>query len=449
MLNEQEVKLKICMLAPTPFPANQGTPGAIKEMAESLSDRGHEVHIVTYHCGQDIPVKGPQIHRIPALVRETSMFVGPTATRPLYDLQMIFKTLEVLRTHQPDLMHAHGYEAALIARSCQVLTGLPILYSGHNTMADELPSYNFIRPRWLARLVARGLDVLVPRLADRCLPHSSNMDGFFRGMGLAARTSPVIPFGINLKNMAWTQEEADQVRSRYQLGSNPMVLYTGLVDEFQRLDLLLEAMAEVSMYEPEARLFIVTTIAADKHLARLHSQAEALKISDRMIITEPQRLESIPAFLGACDVAVVPRPQVPGYPIKLLNYMATRKPAVLFASSANGLKHGHNAYLAAPDTAAALGEGILEVLRDNQLSKRIARNGQQFVREHHDRAVIASHLYEAYYQTLRDTDRLGPLAHRPHIKTRGARRHAEPDTLSADFSSSRAQAVEKIFAAGS
>src|SRR5947208_3318527 len=57
-------KLKICMLAACPFPANHGTPGSIREMAEAITELGHEVHIVTYHFGEDIPVRGPRVHRI-------------------------------------------------------------------------------------------------------------------------------------------------------------------------------------------------------------------------------------------------------------------------------------------------------------------------------------------------------------------------------------------------
>jgi hypothetical protein len=167
MFTQGEPRLRICMLAPTPFPANQGTPGSIREMAEAVVERGHEVHIVTYHLGQDIPVKGPHVHRIAGWLRETGIFVGPTWRRPLYDLQMVFKTLQVIRQHPPDLLHAHAYEAALIAWLCRLATGLPIVYSGHNTMVDELPTFNFIRPQWLARALGRCLDAVVPRIGDR------------------------------------------------------------------------------------------------------------------------------------------------------------------------------------------------------------------------------------------------------------------------------------------
>ncbi len=93
---------RVCMLAACPFPANHGTPGSIREMAEALSDCGHEIHIVTYHFGEEQDVLGPVIHRIPKLTRESQIRVGPTRYRPLYDLQMVFKTLRVIRVSGSD-----------------------------------------------------------------------------------------------------------------------------------------------------------------------------------------------------------------------------------------------------------------------------------------------------------------------------------------------------------
>ena len=179
-----EERLKVCVLAACPFPANHGTPGSIREMSEAVADLGHEVHIVTYHIGEPIPLKGPILHRIPRLTGESAVVVGPTIRRPLYDLQMVLTALAVIRDHRPQLIHAHGYEAGLVAWLCRLATGLPVLYSGHNTMSDELPSYGFIRPAALARGLARLLDVTVPRMANRCLPHSANMDRFLASVGL-------------------------------------------------------------------------------------------------------------------------------------------------------------------------------------------------------------------------------------------------------------------------
>src|SRR3954447_3535670 len=110
-----EPHLKVCVLAACPFPANHGTPGSIRELAEATAERGHDVHVVTYHIGEDLPVRGVQLHRIPDLTGERNVIVGPTKLRPLYDLQMVFKTIQVMRRYKLDLIHAHGYESALVA----------------------------------------------------------------------------------------------------------------------------------------------------------------------------------------------------------------------------------------------------------------------------------------------------------------------------------------------
>lgn len=403
--------LRVCMLVACPFPANHGTPGSIREMSEAIADEGHDVHIVTYHIGENLPVRGSIVHRIPALTGEKGVVVGPTVRRPLYDLQMVFKALEVIWKHQPDLLHAHGYEAALVGWLCRLATGIPVIYSGHMTMGDELASYNFIKPAWLAKPLANFLDSFIPRIGDRCLPHSSNIARFFQRKGLSHRAEPVVNFGIDLD---WMQQgEGAGIRERLGLGDGPIVLYSGVLDRFQRMDLLLEAVANLRHHEPNVKLLIVTTISHQGHEASLRAQAKALKIEDNLVITETQTLEGVRDLLQICDVAVVPRPNAAGFPIKLLNYMAASRPCVLFASSASkGLEHGINAYLVPEDSSEAFGLGILEVLRDVSLRERIGREGHHFVRKHHDRKMVARKICGGYFRTLAKANRLGPVLRR-------------------------------------
>ena len=402
-------RVRVCMLAACPFPANHGTPGSIRELAEGIAGLGHAVHVVTYHYGEDIPVRGPVVHRIPAVATERRIVVGPTARRPVYDALLVFKALQVIEAHGADLIHAHGYEAALAAWCCRVVTGLPVVYSGHNTMGDELASYGAIRPRWAADALAAALDAVVPRLASRCLPHSTNIARFFRGRGLGAVTEPVVNFGIELAGPAVVDRDA--VRARYGLGAGPVVVYSGVLDRFQRIDLLLEAMAVVARAEPDARLLVVVTIPNPAHEAAVRDQARALGLADRVVLTPPQPLAGVRELLAAADVAVVPRPHAPGFPIKLLNYMDAGKPCVLFASSASaGLTDGATVLLAAPDTGPALGAAILRAVRDPALARGVGEAGEAFVRRKHDRTAVAREVVAAYHRLLdgRRPPRLAP-----------------------------------------
>ena len=413
------------MLAACPFPANHGTPGSIREMAEAIAAEGHEVHVVAYHIGEPAPLRGPVLHRIPRWTRESDVVVGPTVRRPLYDFQMVFKTLAVIRRHRPDLIHAHNYEAGLVGWLCRLATGVPVLYSGHTTMGSELASYGVIRPQWAATALAKLLDAVLPRLMDRCLPHSTNLRHFFHRRGLRRQTEPIVNFGIDVD---WVSRgDGRDLRRRHGLGVGPVVLYTGVLDRFQRMDLLLEAVGHLRRYEPEAKLLVVSTIPQAGHVAAVRRRAEEFGVAEAVVITDPQPLTSVRDYLQVGDVAVVPRPEAPGFPIKLLNYMAASRPCVLFASSASqGLRHRDNVYLAAPDTGEALGEALRDVLRDGELRRRLAQNGHRFVRDHHDRRAIARQVCASYFRTLREAGRLASICERQPASATALAHQAEP-----------------------
>jgi hypothetical protein len=69
------------------------------------------------------------------------------------------------------------------------------------------------------------------------------------------------------------------------------------------------------------------------------------------------------------------------------------------------------------DTSSALGEGILEVLRDPVLRRRLADNGHQYVRAHHDRRLMADALCASYRKALAAQGRSIPT-NRPRLRVR-------------------------------
>jgi glycosyltransferase involved in cell wall biosynthesis len=110
-------------------------------------------------------------------------------------------------------------------------------------------------------------------------------------------------------------------------------------------------------------------------------------------------LEKLPDFLAAADVAVVPRPNSPGIPTKLLNYMAAGSAIVSFSQSATILQHGVTAFLVDDVTAASFAEGILTVLDEPGLAEKMRANVKSFVVGRFDWPSIATKL-EAIYGSL-------------------------------------------------
>src|SRR5947207_14388707 len=108
-------RYSIAMVAACAFPANHGSPASVREMSDTLSQMGHDVHIVTYSTGQkDIVVRYAKIHRTGPFRPETNARVGPSSEKFLEAFALLRLLLRVVRRERIDVIHAHNYEAALI-----------------------------------------------------------------------------------------------------------------------------------------------------------------------------------------------------------------------------------------------------------------------------------------------------------------------------------------------
>ena len=370
--------LSIVMVAACPFPANHGGAASIREMSDALVKLGHRVHIVTYPVREEIPIGDVIVHRVSApFLRQGKVKIGPSWEKFVYNPLMMARLVSVVRRNRIDVIHAHNYEGAMIGWIAKLLTRRPMLYNAVNTMSDELPSYNFIRPRGLAVLLARILDFIVPRSGDVVTAVSDSLRDTLVSGGVAKDKVFVVPAGVNLDMFEGGDGAA--VRAEHGLGNAPLVMYTGALEEFQRIDYLLRAMREVSNAVPAAKLMIVGNALNEAQKAKHLSMAAELGLEDRLIFVDSVSLRRLPDYLAAADVAVVPRPDCPGHPVKLLNYMAAGRPIVSFAGSGKHIEHLHNGWLAADHDHQALGKGIVALLGDPKLSAELGSRARSTI----------------------------------------------------------------------
>src|SRR5688500_16102663 len=149
--------MRIAMVAACPFPWPRGTPIRIHRLAEAVAQRGHEVHVATYHLGEDAGGAPFTVHRIRDVPAYRRAEPGPTA-RKLFHLDPLLAGL-LRRLHERlrfDLVHAHHYEGLLVAS--HAVRGTPIVYDAHTLLSGELPSYRLGLPRPLVRALAPYLD---------------------------------------------------------------------------------------------------------------------------------------------------------------------------------------------------------------------------------------------------------------------------------------------------
>lgn len=391
--------LRIAMVVASPFPANHGTPGSIREMAAVLAERGHDLHIVTYHFGEGPGPRGVTIHRIPDFGWSRKVVVGPTMERPFLDFLMLFTLCRVIRRQNIDLIHAHNYEGALVGYGGCLITGKPLIYNAVNTMSDELPSYNFFRPRILGIWLARLLDYWVPRMADRIVAIAPEIARVLSLQGIKPDRLHMVPLGIEVDQFAG--KDPAIIRERFSLVGKPLVIYTGILDRLQRIDYLLQAMKSVVAAIPDARLLLAATIVKENDLEECRRMIRQGNLEKHVIIAAGTSFEEIPFFLAAADVAVVCRPRCPGVPVKLLNYMAAGKPIAAFEGSAKGLQHMRNAWVVSDGDWQGLGRGIVCLLQSPDLATQLGNNAREWVKANLAWPKITGQVENIYYDLLR------------------------------------------------
>jgi 1,2-diacylglycerol 3-alpha-glucosyltransferase len=368
----------IAMVAACPFPANHGSPASIREMSDTLSDMGHNVHIVTYPTGQeDIRVRRAKIHRTAPFRPETNAKVGPSPEKFVLDFQLLRLLCKVIRRERIDIIHAHNYEGALIGIMAKWLTGRPLLYNAVNLMADELAGYRFIRPAWLAHGLARGLDWFTPIFPNHITAVSPELRTWFIDQGVPAAKVDFVPAGIEPE--LFGHSEPEKFRQKYQLDGRQVVMYTGVLNAFQRVDYLLRAFAVALREKPDALLLIVSPLVSEAYEKEHRQLAAELGISRSVIWISPHTLQDLPSYLALAEVCVVPRPECPGHPVKLLNYMLAKKPIVSFAGGAKGVRHLHDAFIISNHDCEALGRGIVTLLNDRKLAAELGANARATV----------------------------------------------------------------------
>ena len=375
------------MVAASPFPFPQGSQVLIGQLASALQRRGHRVTLVTYHCGVGHPPPGLDILRILPRPRMGPVEARPSWQKPLLDLFLAQALLRLVRRWQPDVIHTHNFEGLLAALLVRRLTAVPVVHHVHNAMGLELHTYfRYRATRWAGGLVGRWVDAHLPRRSEHCIVLNKRAEDYFRQRGVERIT--VIPPGIEFA----PREAGPAPQAR---GEGPLVFYSGNLDRYQDIDLLLRAFRLVANARPDARL----VLGANSGPGNWQAQVDALDLGGQVAFLLVDEFRTVRDWLAVADVAVCPRRTCLGFPIKLLNYMAAGKAIVASAGSAYGLRHMENGWVVADGDVPAMASAILALLDDPVLARRLGESAQSTARGEYTwaRAVTA---VETIYEQL-------------------------------------------------
>jgi glycosyltransferase involved in cell wall biosynthesis len=347
--------MRVLMVSPHPVYSPRGTPISVFNRCLALCALGHQVDLVTYPVGQDREVPGLRYLRasVPGV---QSVPVGPSFRKLILNGAVTLRSLKESmrgRGHY-DVVHTHE-EAGLFGPTLARMMGVPHVYDMGNDWTDVLCNYGLKAGNPITRAagalenaVIRGSDAIIahfPLVADRVASTSTTPVHTIFNISLEAEPDPAVATAIR---RSWAPDGAS------------VVLYSGTLEPYQGVPLLLEAMAQVARTHPEARLVIMG--GRSDQVDDLQHQVGTLGLTDavRLVGTLPSPM--VPACLMAADVLVSPRERGRNTPLKIFSYLRSGRPIVATDIASHTQVLDEWSSVLVPPTAQGLALGIRSLL---------------------------------------------------------------------------------------
>jgi glycosyltransferase involved in cell wall biosynthesis len=354
--------LRVLMIAPTSFFADYGCHVRVLEEVRALTARGHRVRICTYHNGDNLP--GLDIRRsvdIPWLRRAE---VGSSRHKAYLDLALCVESMRQALMFRPHVIHGHLHEGALIGSVVGRLTGTPVVFDYQGSLTEEMLDHGFIRRRGRRERFFRWLERRIDRLPDVVVPSSVAGEGYLSRSGL--RPSRVIPIGDAVDTARFNPDahlsQRDIIRSSLGIPAHArVVIYLGLLAEYQGTSLLIEAARQVLRRRSDVWFVIAGYPGADRYAL----QAQDMPLAQRVLFPGRIAYQDAPGLLVVGDVAVAPKLSTTEGNGKLFNYMAMRLPVVATDTPINRSVLGELGHLVPLDRPDLLADAIERAFDDS------------------------------------------------------------------------------------
>lgn len=330
--------------------------------------------------------EGPMVERLRAMGIETEVIY----TEKPFDISKWGRVKKFIKSHNIDIVHAHGTRANSNVLWASRSLGLPVAYTVHGWSFHQDQSF-----------VVRTLRTLGEKYLTRKSTVNISVSASNQQSGkevIPSFESIVINNGIDQKKFNRANHFAD-IRKELGLSAETiLVLFIARFTSHKQPLRLIEAFEKAQKELPGMHLLLVGEGDQRPEAVKMISE---MKLQDRISLW-PFRLD-VPDILAAADIFVLPS-LWEGLPIGLLEAMSMGK-AVL-ATRVDGTKevvqNGQNGILVETnDLVNDLSGALVRLAGDASLRKELGQHAMETVNERFNAAVMTKSI-EAVYQNMFD-----------------------------------------------
>jgi glycosyltransferase involved in cell wall biosynthesis len=340
-----------------------GTETQAVELALRLPTSEYDV---TMGC---LRMKGPLLEKLKGTavaVREFHPAGGLDTPAGLYQL---VRLAGYLRRERFDVVHTHDLWSNLMGVLAARMAGVPAIISSRRDLA-HFDWYQGHRRTWLRRIQNLSGVVLANATPIR--------DALIAEDGFAPEKLRVIHNGVDTEKFRRGRRDRERLFPGTQ-NQTLVVLVGNMHSDVKGHPWLIAAAPPVLQEFPQTRF-----VFAGDGDARPLFEEQVAKLGLQSSLKFLGRRSDIPDVLASSDIAVLPS-RAEGLPNAVLEYMAAGLPTI--ASRVGGnvelIEDGVTGLLVPPEDSQALAAALLRLLRDPELSQRMATTGQKIAVENY------------------------------------------------------------------
>jgi glycosyltransferase involved in cell wall biosynthesis len=389
--------LRVLHIGPTPFLSDRGCHIRIRGLVRGL--RRHEVEswLCTYGLGGDVAdVETERIASIPGYRR---LDAGPSVFKYVADIMLLAKVCGSILRRNPDVLHGHLHEGALIGHAARTLLfwrRLPLVFDMQGSLTGELEQYGYFRWFPPARWLFRATEWIIDRLPDRIAASSTSSLEIAQGkFGIEPQCLSLVPDGADVAPVS--AERIAELRADLGLPTNKfIVVYSGSLKRVKGLDALHATIAGAAARGLPVHFLIVGyPVEPTRRFLCSEGLDPICSLAGRVPFDE------ISEYLALADMALEPKPAGSGEASgKMINYMAAALPVACFDTPNNRAMLADSGCYASPESAEELIDAIAELSADRERAAALGRYGLARAAAEFSWEASADTLLHLYYDCM-------------------------------------------------
>lgn len=356
--------MKALVVAPQPFFSPRGTPFSVYYRTLVTSELGVEVDFLTYAEGQDVDIPGVRIYRIPRFKCFGNVKIGPSFLKLFLDFFMIIWTVGLLLRNRYDFVHAHE-EAVFFCRFLKPLFRFKLIYDMHSSLPQQLTNFEFTTSKILIGIFKkledsclRAADAVIticPDLADYVDTIIENKEKHF-----LIENSIFEPVKLASANTTGSTTAANIREETCLPAGRKFVVYTGTLEPYQGIDILIRSFPEVLKARPEAFLLIAGGNPNQVFQYRALADEYGIKADSLFTGRVSQALAKV--YNAKASVLLSPRSSGTNTPLKIYEQLASGVPLVATKIYSHTQVLDNKVAILVDPTSKDMARGILEAL---------------------------------------------------------------------------------------